>query len=144
MTNSLHILSNSLFNNYHTSWSVGLPKIHNKWNGTNVCHRNSEPSQPPVSPASTRWRWVVSFKTQELYPCRKGPPHYPPNWKLGGPYNYWSGFFPEEKNFWLIPSSTISWLSSPYTNHYKKYTNPVPLNSTMHTYCTLLDSCALL
>jgi hypothetical protein len=71
-------------------------------------------------------------------------PHYPPNWKLGGPQNCWSKFFYVEKNFWPLAASTISWLSSPHTNHYQKYPNPVPVNSTMHTYCTLLDSCALL
>lgn len=141
MTTSLHILSNSLFNHHHTSWSVALPKIQNKLNGTNAHLRNSDNLQPPMSHASTRWMWVVSYKIQQLYPCRKGPT----KWKLGGPQNWWFGFFQKDKNFLPLPQSTISWLSSPYTNHYKKkYTNPVPVNFIMCTYCTLLYSCSWL
>lgn len=128
MTTSLHILFYSLFNNHHTTWFWALSKSHNR----NSINANSENSQPLMSHVSTRWKWVVSSTIHQLYPCQKDL-HYPLNRKLGGSHNCWSGFF-QEKIFLSLPASTIPWLSSLYTSHYKKYAIPPPFNFIMPAY----------
>jgi hypothetical protein len=52
---------------------------------------------PHILDLSTRWRWVVSFTSQPLYPQGKSP-WYPLDRRLGGPKSQ-SGCSGEEKNF---------------------------------------------
>jgi hypothetical protein len=51
---------------------------------------------PRILDLGTRWRWVVSFMSQPLYPQEKGP-WYPLDRRLGGPQSR-SGRGGEEKN----------------------------------------------
>jgi hypothetical protein len=56
---------------------------------------------PRILDLGTRWRWVVSFTPQLIYPQGKSP-WYPLDRRLGGPQNR-SGRAGEEKNSQPLP-----------------------------------------
>jgi hypothetical protein len=56
---------------------------------------------PCILDLGTRWRWVVSFKPQPIYPQGKSP-WYPLNSRLGGLQSR-SGHGGKEKNSQLLP-----------------------------------------
>jgi hypothetical protein len=56
---------------------------------------------PRILDLGTRWRWVVSFTSQSLYPQRKSP-RYRLYRRLGEPQS-WSGHGGEEKNSQPLP-----------------------------------------
>jgi len=55
---------------------------------------------PRILNLGTRWRWVVSFTPQPLYPWGKSP-WYPLDRRLGGPYSQ-SGRGGEEKKKYAL------------------------------------------
>ena len=61
-------------------------------------HMGSRGRTPLIPNLCTRWKWVVNFMPQLLYPQGKEP-QYPLNKRLGGPQS-WSGHFwrKEKKN----------------------------------------------
>jgi hypothetical protein len=70
---------------------------------------------PRILDLGTRWRWVVGFMPQLLYPQGKSPWH-PLDRRLGGPQS-WSGHGGEEKNSQPVPGlapPTIQPIAQPY------------------------------
>jgi hypothetical protein len=61
----------------------------------------SEGTAPRILDLATRWRWVVSFVPQPLYPQGKSP-WYPLDRRLGGPQSR-SGRGGDEKNSQTLP-----------------------------------------
>jgi hypothetical protein len=57
---------------------------------------------PGILDLGTRWRWVVSFTPQPLYPQGKTLPRYPLDRRLSGPQSL-SGVGGEEENPQALP-----------------------------------------
>jgi hypothetical protein len=70
----------------------------------------------------TRWRWVISFTPQPLYPWGKRS-WYPLDRRLGGPESL-SGCCREEKNLFLVGIWTLA--VSPVTQCYTSWAFPTP------------------
>jgi hypothetical protein len=64
-------------------------------------YRESGGIAPRILDLGTRWRWVVSFTPQPLYPQGRSP-WYPLDTRLGGPQSR-SGRGGEEKNSQPVP-----------------------------------------